>query len=86
MRKLAEYFWPVVGLAAVVGSFYLLYHEFQGESVGTEVWTNLKAIPPSDYFFAGLSTLLAYAALAWYDRIALLHLGVKHISWMFISM
>ena len=86
MRKLAEYFWPVIGLAAVVGSFYLLYHEFQGESVGTEVWTNLKAIPPSDYFFAGLSTLLAYAALAWYDRIALLHLGVKHISWMFISM
>lgn len=86
MRKLAEYFWPVVGLAAVVGSFYLLYHEFQGESVGSEVWANLKAIPPSDYFFAGLSTLLAYAALAWYDRIALLHLGVKHISWIFISM
>jgi glycosyltransferase 2 family protein len=86
MRKLAEYFWPVIGLAAVVGSFYLLYHEFQGESVGTEVWANLKAIPPWDYFMAGLSTLLAYAALAWYDRIALLHLGVKHISWMFISM
>ena len=86
MRKLAEYFWPVVGLAAVVGSFYLLYHEFEGESVGTEVWANLKAIPPGDYFMAGLSTLLAYAALAWYDRIALLHLGVKHISWVFISM
>ncbi|GLI93234.1 lysylphosphatidylglycerol synthase domain-containing protein [Methylocystis echinoides] len=86
MRKLAEFFWPVVGLAAVIGSFYLLYHEFQGESVGTEVWANLKAIPPSDYFFAALSTLVAYAALAWYDRIALLHLGVKHISWMFISM
>ncbi|WP_363348190.1 lysylphosphatidylglycerol synthase domain-containing protein [Methylocystis echinoides] len=86
MKKLAEYFWPVVGLAAVVGSFYLLYHEFQGESVGTEVWANLKAIPTTDYFFAFLSTLVAYAALAWYDRIALLHLGVKHISWMFISM
>jgi len=86
MRKLAEYFWPIVGLAAVVGSFYLLYHEFHGESVGTEVWTNLKAIPLTDYLFAALSTLLAYAALAWYDRIALLHLGVKHISWIFISM
>ena len=86
MRKLAEFFWPVVGLAAVVGSFYLLYHEFQGESVGSEVWANLKAIPPLDYFLAGLSTLVAYAALAWYDRIALLHLGVKHISWIFISM
>jgi uncharacterized membrane protein YbhN (UPF0104 family) len=86
MRKLAEYFWPVVGLFAVVGSFYLLYHEFQGESVGTEVWANLKAISATNYFFAALSTLLAYAALAWYDRIALLHLGVRHISWIFISM
>lgn len=86
MRKLAEYFWPIVGLLAVVGSFYLLYHEFQGESVGAEVWANLKAIPVTDYILAGLSTLLAYAALAWYDRIALLHLGVTHISWIFISM
>ncbi len=85
MKKLAEYFWPLVGLAAVLGSFYLLYHEFRGESVGTEVWANLKAIPASDYFLAALSTLLAYAALAWYDRIALLHLGVTHISWIFIS-
>jgi len=29
---------------------------------------------------------VAYAALAWYDRIALLHLGVRHISWTFISL
>lgn len=86
MKKLVEYFWPVIGLAAVIGSFYLLYHEFRGESVGAEVWANLKAIPPQNYFLAGLSTLLAYAALAWYDRIALLHLGVTHISWIFISM
>ncbi len=85
MRKLLEYFWPVVGLVAVVASFYLLYHEFQGASVGAEVWANLKAIPATDYLLAGLSTLVAYAALAWYDRIALLHLGVKHINWLFIS-
>ncbi len=86
MRKLAEYFWPAIGLVAVFGSFYLLYHEFRGESVGSEVWANLKAISPVHYFFAALSTLVAYAALAWYDRIALLHLGVKHISWIFISL
>lgn len=28
---------------------------------------------------------MAYAALAWYDHIALRHLGVKHISWIYIS-
>ena len=50
------------------------------------VWSDLKVIasviadrlagiPPSDYLLAGLSTLVAYWALAWYDRIALLHLN-----------
>jgi uncharacterized membrane protein YbhN (UPF0104 family) len=85
MKKLLDYFWPVVGLGAVVASFYLLYHEFQGESVGADVWAALKAIPSGHYALAAASTLLAYAALAWYDRIALLHLGVTHISWLFIS-
>jgi uncharacterized membrane protein YbhN (UPF0104 family) len=85
MKKLMERVWPLVGLVAVVASFYLLYQEFKGESVGSEVWAALRAIPVSDYLLAVASTLLAYAALAWYDRIALLHLGVKHISWMFIS-
>ena len=70
----------------MIGSFYLLYHEFRGESVGAEVWAALKAISPRNYLLAGGCTLLAYAALAWYDRIALLHLGVKHISWPFISL
>jgi len=70
---------------AAAGSFYLLYHEFKGESVGAEVWANLKAIPLPNYLAAGASTLVAYAALAWYDHIALLQLGVTHISWIFIS-
>jgi uncharacterized membrane protein YbhN (UPF0104 family) len=85
MKKIIERLWPLVGLVAVVASFYLLYQEFKGESVGDEVWAALRAIPVSHYLAAGVSTLLAYAALAWYDRIALLHLGVKHISWIFIS-
>ncbi len=86
MRKKLEYLWPVLGLFAVIGSFYLLYHEFRGESVGAEVWAALTAISPRNYLFAGIGTLLAYAALAWYDRIALLHLGVKHISWPFVAL
>jgi uncharacterized membrane protein YbhN (UPF0104 family) len=85
MKKIVERLWPMVGLVAVFASFYLLYNEFKGESVGDEVWAALRAIPVSHYLAAGASTLLAYAALAWYDRIALLHLGVKHISWIFIS-
>jgi len=86
MKKYLDYLWPILGVAAVVGSLYLLSHEFKGEAVASDVWAALGAVPPHKYFLAGLGTLLAYAALAWYDRIALLHLGVTHISWWFISL
>ncbi|BDV37382.1 membrane protein [Methylocystis bryophila] len=86
LKKALDYLWPVLGVVAVFGSLYLLNKEFRSESLGGEVWAALKAIPPHRYFLAALGTLLAYAALAWYDRIALLHLGVTHISWSFISL
>lgn len=85
MKRALEFFWPAVGLAAVIGSFWLLSREFQGESVGAEVWAALKAIAPGHYGLAFAATVFAYAALAWYDRIALQHLGVTHISWLFVS-
>jgi len=86
MKRILDFFWPAVGFAAVAVSLWFLRREFKGVSVGPEVWEYLKTISVTDYIFAGLSTLLAYAALAWYDRIALLYLGVKHISWLFISL
>ena len=46
----------------------------------------LAAISLPSYILAVLSTLLAYAALAWYDRIALLHLHKEQgISWLYVS-
>ena len=86
LKKVLDYLWPALGLVAVIASLYLLSKEFRSESLGGEVWAALKAIPPHRYLLAGFGTLLAYAALAWYDRIALLHLGVTHISWRFISL
>ena len=84
MKNLREFAWPLIGLAAVVVSGYLLYRELRHISLA-EVGLSLSAIPPDRYLLAGLSTLVAYAALAWYDRIALIHLGVRHISWLFVS-
>lgn len=61
------------------------------------LWDNLKIvasriaqkiglISPDAFLHAGLATLVAYAALAWYDRIALIHLGKeKGFSWAYIS-
>ncbi len=86
MKRFLEFVWPVIGLAAVVVSIWLLHQQFRGDSVGPEVWADLKTIPLPQYGLAIISTLIAYAALAWYDRIALLHLGVKHISWTFIAL
>lgn len=85
MKKLSEFIWPIIGLAAVVFSCYLLYGQLKNLS-----WSDLErafaAIPLHHFLMAALSTLLAYAALAWYDRIALIHLGVRHISWLFVSL
>lgn len=86
MKRILDFVWPFIGLIAVVLSLWLLYREFRGVSVGPQVWEHLKAIPPHRYLLAMGCTLVAYAALAWYDRIALRHLGVLHISWAFISL
>ncbi len=86
MKRALDFLWPVLGLAAVAASFYLLAREFRGESVMGLTLESLKAIPPHRYALAAVSTLIAYAALAWYDRIALSHLGVRHIGWLFVSL
>jgi uncharacterized membrane protein YbhN (UPF0104 family) len=84
MKNVREFLWPFIGLLAVVVSGWLLYRELRGLSLG-DVWESLKAVPRERYVYAAFSTLVAYAALAWYDRIALLHLGIRHISWLFVS-
>ena len=85
MKNVKEFIWPLVGLAAVVVSGWLLFRELRGLSLA-DIWSSLSAIPPARYGLAAVSTLVAYAALAWYDRIALIHLRVRHISWLFVSL
>lgn len=108
MKRILDFFWPLVGLVAVVWSVRLLYHKLYAEAatdalvkrvldqgglwndirvIATVIGRKLSVIPPEGYALALLSTLVAYAALAWYDRIALLHLHrEKNISWLYISM
>ncbi len=62
------------------------------------LWSDIKVIaaaiaryildvPLKSHLCAGLSALAAYAALAWYDRIALMHLDrLKGISWPYVAM
>lgn len=81
--KLKRYFWPMVATATIVLSVWLLLRELRGLSL-EKVGDSLAAIPSPHWALAAGSTLLAYAALAGYDRVALLHLG-KRISWWFIT-
>ena len=83
LTKVKTYVWPAVGLAAVAFSIWLLVKELRGISL-SDVGDQLGAIAPSHWLLAALSSVVAYAALAGYDHIALLHLG-KKIPFSFIT-
>ena len=54
--------------------------------IASVIGAKLAVIPPHSYLLAFASTLVAYAALAWYDRIALIHLGRQQgISFFYIA-
>lgn len=82
-RRLLDFVWPVVGIGVVLLSCWLLFRELHHLS-WADVEAALEAIPLHRWLLAAGSTSIAYAALAWYDRIALMHLGFK-LSWRFIS-
>ncbi len=81
--KIKDYFWPVIGLCAIVVSVWLLYHEWREISIA-DVWSGLEAIPAHGWSLAAFSSIVAYAALAGYDHIALLHLR-RRVSWCFVT-
>ena len=83
MKRYLNFLWPAIGLGAVVLSLWLLFRELRGMSLG-DVERAFSAISADRWILAVAATLVAYMALAWYDRIALLHLGFK-LPWSFIS-
>jgi glycosyltransferase 2 family protein len=82
--KWKDYVWPAIGLVAVGLSAWLLYGELRGMSLD-DVGDGLGAIPLHQWILAALGSIVAYAALAFYDHIALLHIG-KRVPWLFISL
>jgi uncharacterized membrane protein YbhN (UPF0104 family) len=82
--KWKDYIWPAIGLLAVALSVWLLYKELRGISLD-DVGDGLATIRLHQWLLAALGSVVAYAALAGYDHIALLHIG-KKVSWLFISL
>ena len=79
-----KFFWPTVGLAAVLFSAWLLYGELRTMSLDS-LWDSLRAISGWSWLLAVASTVFAYAALAGYDHIALLHLR-RSVDWRFVTL
>ena len=84
MKRVMDVLWPVVGLGAVAFSAWLLFRELKGLSLA-DVEAGLLAISLAHWVLAVAATALAYFALAWYDQIALLHLG-RRLSWRFVGL
>lgn len=74
----------MVGGLAVVVSVWLLYHEVRNISLD-DIVDALAAISAANWLLAGAATIVAYAALAGYDKIALRHLG-KDVPWPFVAL
>lgn len=81
--KLKKYIWPLIGIIAMVVSIYILYHKLSAISFH-DIVGRLEALSLHHWVLASFFSLLAYAALAGYDRIALQHLG-KKISLLYIA-
>jgi len=81
--KYKHYFWPTVGGIAVIFCGWMLYRELRGLTWAS-LMDSFAAIPATGWIYAILATLVAYLALAEYDRIALIHLRRK-IHWWFVA-
>jgi uncharacterized membrane protein YbhN (UPF0104 family) len=80
MKRIGKLFWPLVSSAAIVISIYILYKDLRGLSLD-EFMASLEAIPTSGWLLAIAATVVAYAALAAYDHLALEHLGHRISLW-----
>lgn len=71
--KLKDSVWPIIGLAAVVFSCWLLYHELRELSLDA-VLSSFQSITAWQWAGSILAALAAYVMLALYDQLALKHL------------
>ena len=84
MKRVQDIAWPVIGIGAVAVSSWLLFKELRGLSFAN-LADAFDSITIPRWILALVSTSLAYTALAWYDRIALMHLR-RLVSWRFVAL
>ncbi|MBB3998190.1 lysylphosphatidylglycerol synthase transmembrane domain-containing protein [Aureimonas pseudogalii] len=75
--------WPAIGILAVVFSCWLLYREVRGLSLD-DIWASFVAIHPMAWAGSIAAAALAYVMLAYYDRLALRHVG-RSVPFPFVA-
>jgi uncharacterized membrane protein YbhN (UPF0104 family) len=83
MSRFSHMLWPFIGLAVAALCVLLLVRELWSLNPA-DVWASLRHVRPLHWLGALGGVMLAYAALAGYDRIALQHIN-RHLSWPFIT-
>ena len=84
MKRVQDIAWPVIGFGAAAVSSWFLFKELHGLSFAS-LRDAIASVSLGRWLAAIASTSIAYAALAWYDQIALQHLG-RRLSWRFVGL
>ena len=82
--KLKDALWPVIGIGAVVLSCWILFKEVRGLSLD-DIARSFQAISALHWVLAIVSAGVAYFLLAYYDRLALRHLG-RQVPFAFVAL
>lgn len=84
VKQFKKYLWPLIGVIVMLVSFRILYTKLHGME-WQEVFSRLDNLDLHHWILGGLFAIIAYAALAGYDGLALKHLHKTKISWLFIT-
>lgn len=76
--------WPAIGVLAIVVSFWLLAQELRDMS-WEALWSSVGALESWHWWVIALCTVGCYVTLAFYDHIALEHLG-RRLNFVFVAM
>jgi len=83
MKFKKDYIWPIIGVAAVVFSVWLLLEQLNDISYDDLV-ISFYAVPLHNWIMALVCTCFSFIALAGYDQLALRHLR-RRVSFLFVS-
>lgn len=83
MKFKKDYIWPIIGVAAVVFSVWLLLEQLKDISYDDLV-ISFYAVPLHNWIMALVCTCFSFIALAGYDQLALRHLR-RRVSFLFVS-